>query len=246
MIRTVILDDEEHAIRNLCSLLQDFEDVDIVSKSTDTGYTINYMLKNECDLLFVDIKMPEQTGFDVLDKLNKLGVNSFDIVFLTAYDEFAIKAIKYAAFDYLLKPIDKIELQETINKYLAKKDAPKPYNYLQLLNLLQTEKKIKISTSIGYEYINLNDIAYAEGDRNYTVLVLTNKEKKLVSKTLKDIEEELSQFSFIRTHKSFLINKKYLTTFNRKESNCTLLCNTNKFVVPVSTRMAKNLTELSN
>ena len=246
MIRTVILDDEDHAIRSLSSLLLENNDVDIVFKSTDADAAINFMLKNEVDLIFLDIKMPGQTGFDVLDKLNKLGVNSFEVVFLTAYDEFAIKAIKYAAFDYLLKPIDKIELQDTINKFLAKKDSPKPYSFQQLLNLLQTETKIKISTNTGYEYLNANDIAYAESDSNYTKLVLTNNETRLVSKTLKDIEDELTSCSFIRTHKSFLINKKYLTIFNRKDSNCTLICNSNNFIVPVSSRMAKNLSELSN
>ncbi len=246
MIKAVIIDDEEYAIANLSTILYDYKDIEVVYKSTNVEAAINFLSKNETDILFLHIKMPGLTGFDVLDKLNKFGVNSCEVIFLTAYDEFAIKAIKYSTFDYLLKPVDKKELQDAINKFLAKKDSPKPYNYQQLLNLLQTNTKIKINSKNGYEYINTNDIAYAESDRNYTMIVLTNKEKKVVCKTLKDIETELFGFSFIRTHKSYLINKKYLTAFNRKENNCTLLCNTNKFVVPVSSRMAKNLTELSN
>ncbi len=244
MIKTVIIDDEKHAITNISTMLQKFDDVKIEFATTNPDEAIDYLVKNSPDLVFLDIKMPGQTGFDVLDKLKNLGVNSFDIVFLTAYDEFAIKAIKYSAFDYLLKPVDKQELQETINKYLAKKDSPKPHDYSQLLDLLQTDTKLKINTANGFEFLNRDDIAFANGDGNYTELMLTNKEKRVVSKTLKDLTNDLDERNFIRVHKSYLVNKKYITEYNRKNRICVLKCNLNEFLIPVSTRLAKNLAEM--
>ncbi len=241
MIRTVIIDDENHAITNICTMLQKFEDVKIEYTATNPEDAIAYLVKNDADLVFLDIKMPGQTGFDVLDSLNNLGANSFKVVFLTAYDEFAIKAIKYTAFDYLLKPVDKQELQETINRVIAEKNTHKPYGYSQLLDLLKTEAKLKINTPNGYEFINTNDIAYAESTGNYTNLVLTNNTSRTVSKTLKEIETELEQFSFVRVHRKNLINKKHLAEYDRRNGKCILLCNTNTFEVEVSSRMSKNL-----
>jgi two-component system LytT family response regulator len=244
MIKTVIIDDEKHAITNISTMLQKFDDVKIEYTTTNPEEAIQYLVKNETDLVFLDIKMPGQTGFDVLDKLNKLGVNSFNIIFLTAYDEFAIKAIKYSAFDYLLKPVDKNELQETINKLSTNKDTPKPYDYAQLLDLLQTEAKIKINTANGFEFLNRDDIAYAHGEGNYTELILTNKETRIISKTLKDLTLDLDDRYFVRVHKSYLLNKKYIKEYNRKDRICLLKCNLNEFLIPVSTRLAKNISDL--
>lgn len=241
MIRTVIIDDENHAITNLCTMLQKFKDIKIEYTTTNPNDAIGFLVNNDIDLVFLDIKMPGQTGFDVLDTLTKLGVNSFKLVFLTAYDEFAIKAIKYAAFDYLLKPVDKDELNDTINKLYADENAKTPCDYSQLLNLLNAEAKFKINTPTGYEYISINDIAYAESDSNYTILILTNNTTRTVSKSLKEVEAELGQYSFVRVHRKHLINKKYLVEYDRKKGKCILVCTKHTFEIEVSSRMSKNI-----
>jgi two-component system LytT family response regulator len=241
MLNVIILDDEEHAIINLSSLLSKHENIKICFKSTSPTEIINFSATHDFDMLFLDIKMPGITGFDVLDKIKQIRSIDFSIVFLTAYNDFALKAIKYSAFDYLLKPVDEDELTETIQKYIANQKRNTDINVDTLLEILHSEEKMKINTGSSIEFINPNQIAYAKAEGNYTELILEDNSDYVISKTLKEFSKDVSGRNFVRVHKSYIINKRYLSSFNRKSGICTLNCKSQVFSVPVSTRLARNL-----
>ncbi len=163
------------------------------------------------------------------------------MVFLTAYNEFAIKAIKYAAFDYLLKPIDEQELIESLIKFRAKDRTLLPNHSQLLFNQLNICQKLRIKTKTGYEFLEVDDILYIEGDGSYSFVFMQNLVKHTVSKTIKDLIEDLPDSLFIRIHKTYLINKRYLKSLNMKDKICTLKHQENIIELPVSSRLVRNL-----
>lgn len=241
MYKAVIVDDESKARNNLIQLLQKHSDLLIVGEASNYDEAIQIITEKMPDLIFLDIKMPQHSGFDVLDKLIQLDIRNFDVVFLTAYDEYAIKAIKYAAFDYLLKPIDEEELHETLIKFKAKKRNKHFLNIEALRSMLDPCKRLKINTKTGYEFISHTEITYFEGDSNYTKMVLADGNSYNICRTLKDIENELIASTFVRVHKAFIINKQYLSAYNKEEKKCVLKTPTHFFEIPVSIRLVKNL-----
>lgn len=241
MIRTVIVDDESRARKNLFLLLEQQPDIQIVAEASNGDDAIVIISELHPDLVFLDIKMPQQSGFDILDKLLRLRINDFEVVFLTAYDEYAIKAIKYAAFDYLLKPIDEQELIESLIKFRAKDRSLLPNNSQLLFNQLNICQKLRIKTKTGYEFLEVDDILFIEGDGSYSIVTMHNMVKHTVSKTIKDLNEDLPDSLFIRIHKTYLINKRYLKSLNIKDKICTLKHQENLIELPVSSRLVRNL-----
>lgn len=165
-------------------------------------------------LLMLDIEMPEMNGFDLL---NRLGSWDFDLIFTTAYDRYAIKAIRFSALDYLLKPVDIVDLQNALNRHLVRREhgqlqqAPLIDNLLTNLKQKETGHfKLAVSTSEGVYFFDPKDIIRLEGESNYTRFFFSNHKPVLVSKTLKEYEDLLLSHDFIRVHKSFLINRRYV------------------------------------
>lgn len=241
MIKAIIIDDEEHAIINLRLLLQKYEDVVIVYEATTAEAGIESIIKHTVDLIFLDVKMPQKSGFEVIDAVIKKGITDFNVVFTTAYDEYAIKAIKYSAFDYLLKPIDENELKDVLDRYRAVGKVKIVENNTVLQNAISPREKIRIKTKETYEYLKSEEIVFIEGNGNYSSILLTDNRRILSCKTLKDFENDPDLFDFVRVHKTYLINKLYLSTFNPKTKVCILYYQNDKINVPVSTRMMKNL-----
>jgi len=176
------------------------------------------------DLVFLDIEMPHMNGFDMLEQFDKL---FFDVVFCTAYDQFAIKAFKYSALNYLLKPVDPEDLKITIQRIEEKKSLPSREQIdLLFQNLTQSAKpavhRIALTTNDGMIFVSTSDILYCEAESNYTSVVMENK-KILVSKTLKEIDEALSGPDFYRIHNSFLININHIQKFVRGDGGYVVM-----------------------
>ncbi len=217
MIRSILIDDERNALEMMEWLLKTYcPQVEIVDMCTSAQQGIESINLHKPDVIFLDIEMPRMNGFDMLEQFDKL---FFDVVFCTAYDQFAIKAFKYSALNYLLKPIDPDDLKSTVARIEERKSVPSKEQFQLLLqNINQpvktTPQRIALTTNDGMIFVPTNEILYCEAESNYTKVVLANGKKVVVSKVLKDIDEALSGPDFCRVHSSFLINvnriKKYV------------------------------------
>lgn len=227
MINAIIVDDELKSRESLKILLEDFcTDVRVVELCQNVAEGIDAIKKYRPDVVFLDIQMQRETGFDLLNKLDNV---SFELVFTTAYSEFAIKAFKFSALDYLLKPIDIEELQNAVEK--AKKRV-KSNSSDRIENLIKNLKadnsenyKIALPTSDGLIFIRMRDIVYCEAESNYTAFHLKDGKKYLVSKTLKDYDELLGEHYFFRIHNSFVINLNEIKKYVRGEGGYVVMNN---------------------
>jgi two-component system LytT family response regulator len=219
MFKAVIVDDEPKAVQGLSWELTNFnEDIEIVNTFTNPEEALLYLEDNAPDCLFLDIQMPSMDGFQFLDKLNNKDIA---VVFTTAYDEYAIKALKREALDYLLKPIDSDDLSDTLRK--IKKFKSRKINSQNLENILldfnskNNQKKITISTEGKLIFLKLDEILFVESDGNYCTLFLTDNQKILVTKKLKEIDGLLPVDSFFRSHNSYIINLNKIKEFLKTE-----------------------------
>jgi len=244
MLNVVLVDDEAKARKSLSLILARYPDIRIVAEAANGKEAIDVVAAHHPDIIFLDVKMPGMSGFDVLDTLNKNGNKSTKVVFLTAYDEFAIKAIKYAAFDYLLKPVDTAELDETMNR-LQKSITDEHPDYNRLKHALEHSKKIRVKTSAGFEFIDCSEIIFIEGEGNYSIIVLSETERHTVSKTLKEMHSMLPE-TFVRIHRKYIINTLYSYSFRKVEYLAVLRKNEQLFSVPVSVRMFRKLRPMLN
>ncbi len=216
-MKVVIVDDEQLGIDSLSWELKRLnENIVIDSTFTDAQVALTYLNLADIDLLFLDIQMPNMNGFELLKRLNNI---TFQVVFVTAYDEFAIKAFQYAALDYLLKPAEKSDLEKAIGKFRALQ--PQAYKIQERLDIHSNSQKGKLpekvvfATKETYEFIPPKEIMYCEALSNYTA-IHTIDGKLVVSKTLKEVEDILLAYHFLRVHRSYLVNprciKRYVKT----------------------------------
>ncbi len=237
MLNVIIVDDEEFARSSLYFLLQEnCENVHIcgIAKSVEEARTL--LLKYDVDLIFMDIAMPGKNGFDLIPDAR---LNNSQVVFTTAFDQYALKAIKASALDYLLKPIDIDELKETVekaSKFISFTSFEQDRNErLKNLTLNLSEKneirKISLPNSQGYTLIGIDEIIHIEAASNYSVFHLDKRETITVSRVLKEYEELLPDSQFVRIHKSSIINLNYLKEFNFKNGMEVLLKNGVKIAV---------------
>lgn len=225
MIKAVIVDDEMNCVEMLEWLIKTYcPVVTVVAMCTSGEEGIQAINKHHPDVVFLDIEMPRMNGFDMLEKFDNL---FFDVVFTTAYNKFAIKAFRYSALNYLLKPVDPEDLQSTIKKLEERKTAVGKDQLNLLLenmkNFSNPIQRIALSTGDGLIFVNTSEIMYCQAESNYTNVVLTNKNKILVAKTLKDIDETLSGKDFFRVHNSFLININQIKKFVRGDGGYILM-----------------------
>lgn len=217
MIKCVIVDDEKNALEMMEWLIRTYcPEVEIAAMCNGAEQGIAAIHAHKPDVVFLDIEMPRMNGFDMLEQFDKL---FFDVVFCTAYDQFAIKAFKYSALNYLLKPIDPDDLKVTVARIAERRSIPTREQFELLLQSMAqparvTPQRIALTTADGMIFVPTQDIIYCEAESNYTKVVLSNGKKIVVSKVLKDIDEALSGPDFCRVHSSFLINvnriKKYV------------------------------------
>lgn len=218
MLRTVIIDDEVKAIEGIKQMINLYGngEIEIVGSGMDVKSGVQAINKHSPDLVLLDIKMTDGTGFDVLKHFGKI---DFEVVFITAFEEYAIKAFKFSALDYILKPIDPEEFQKTLNEVVKSKEK-KDLN-LQLQNMMETlnqspseEKKLVLKTNNSIHIVEARKIIRAKSDGNYTQFHRVDDEPITISRSMVKFEPLLEEYDFIRVHQSHLINlrrvKKYL------------------------------------
>lgn len=246
-IKAIIVDDEHGCVDTLSLLLSEYqEDIKVIATahSVETGLEVIRKHRGNVDVLFLDIQMPGGDGFLLLQQLDDI---TFKIVFTTAYDRFALKAIKYAAFDYLLKPIDNDELSETLTRIRSQHQQPAiPANqFTQFKNALKNKTvfdKLAVPTLSDILFIPISDILYLNSDNNYTTIHMVNKQQITSSKNLGYYEEILDEQSFFRVHNSYIVNIRKIEKFIKGKSGYIEL--ENGLRIEVSMRRRNALMEL--
>src|SRR5436190_20391226 len=207
MIKAIIVDDEPYCCESLVTLLERYCPAVKVADICHSGEAALFSIREQPpQILFLDIEMPRMNGFEMLEKIPEI---KFEIIFTTSYDQYAIKAIRFSALDYLLKPVDREELQRAVQKVVERLHHPLPQQLEILLQKLHHPasaiQKIALPTMEGLHMVPVNTIISCASDSNYTVLLLKNKQKLIVSRTLKEIEEMLEEYSFLRVHHSYIV-----------------------------------------
>jgi len=233
-IKTIIIDDEEEGRDVMAHLLSSNPSVEIVATADNAETGIDLIAANKPDLVFLDIQMPRKTGFDVVHELLNLNLHPA-IVFVTAFDQFAIQAFKVSAFDFLLKPVDPDELSKTIRRYVAY-GSQHEFNARvnHLLNYIQSPDRIRLNTRTGFILIDPKEIVYIHAEGNYSEVFSGNNSVEVVTNNIGSLAELLPDEGFFRTNRSFLINLHYLSKFSRITRTCELIRNQEKFTVPIS------------
>ncbi|MBI1305154.1 MAG: response regulator [Bacteroidetes bacterium] len=234
MTTAVIIDDVIEAREILKSDLKEVApDVDIIGEADSVVSGAKLLNRESPDIVFLDIQMPDGDGFDLLEMVQR---KSFKTIFTTASDAHALKAFKFSAIDYLLKPIDQDELQAAVKKARGKQDDPRSMQLLQenISRSIGKMEKMILNTQDKIHVVKLNDIIRCESDVNYTHIFLKSGEKVLVTKTLKEYDELLSDNGFLRVHQSHLVNVEYIKEFVKTDGGHLNLISGG--YVPVSTR----------
>ncbi|MEY8760687.1 LytR/AlgR family response regulator transcription factor [Chryseobacterium tongliaoense] len=222
-----IIDDEQDGRDYISLLLQnEFPEIQIAFQASSVEETYIYLTKNSPDILFLDVQLKDGTAFDLLSKLREI---DSQIIFITAFEHFAIQAIKNGATDYLLKPIQKIDFIIAVNKALENIKKSK-----NVSTNTANQNKISLPTLQGFKLTNIADIIRCEADSSYTTFYLIDKTKVIVSKTLHDFEEYLSEFNFFRIHHKHLINLSHLKEYIKGKGGQVIM--TDDSVLDVSVR----------
>lgn len=245
MIRTIVIDDENKARETIVDMLGRYcKEVEVIGEAADVQSGYDAIRKHSPDLVLLDIKMPDGTGFDLLRKF--LNVD-FHVIFITAYEEYAIRAFKFSALDYLLKPIDPDELVDAVQKAEVKINGEDLTLKIKTLfenvdHLSNREKKIVLKTSSNVHVVNLYDIIRCQSDKNYTHFYTVDGDKIVVSKTLKEYDELLRSYGFFRVHQSHLINLTFVKRFEKSDGGYLVMKDSSN--VPVSFRKKDDLMKL--
>lgn len=228
MLKAILVDDEENSISSLKEKInRHCPQVEILTTCDNAQKGITAIDSLKPDIVFLDIEMPLMNGFLMLQHLT---FKNFELVFTTAYDHYAIKAIRFSALDYLVKPIEIEELQAAIKRAGEKQQKATPNQRLEVLldNLGQKvheRLRIAVPTNSGLEFLKIENIIYLEASVNYTHIFLTDGRKFTVSRTMKDFEEMLSPDTFLRIHHSHIINKNFAEKYIRGEGGQVVLSN---------------------
>jgi len=245
-MKVIIIDDEDNNIENLQELLREYcPEVRIVGAATNSDAGSALIAQLQPDIVFLDIEMPGKNGFELL---KSLPVHNFEIIFVTANHQYGIQAVKFAAIDYILKPIDLEELKTAVGKAVKKRAAQQ--QNLQLENLIQilqqqqvkTEHRIALPTAKETRFAKTEEIIRCESTNTYTTFYLVSGEKIMVSKPIYEFEELLADYQFIRCHQSHIVNKKYIKSWVKANGGYLLLYD--KTEVPVSRQKRDALREM--
>ena len=244
-IQAVLIDDERNNLNNLSGLLERYcPEINVQGMAINAAEGRDIIMRLQPDLVFLDIQMPGTNGFELLQQLHGFGLlqqlpnPGFEVIFVTAHDQYGIQAVKFAAVDYLLKPIHVTELQEAVRKASVRIAGRK--KNLQLENLLQLlekqsfkeEHRIALTTLKETRFLYTRQIIRCESDNNYCFFFLEDGDKLLISKPLYEYEPLLKDYGFIRCHQSHLVNKRFIKSWLREDGGFLLL--TDGSQVPVS------------
>lgn len=226
-MKAILVDDEKTSCETLKVLLEEFcQNVEVKETCQTIDAAVVAIAKHKPDVVFLDINMKGENGFDLLSKIKDI---DFEIVFATAYSEYAIKAFKFSAIDYLLKPIDVEDLRQAVAKVEKRKVPANAFKYNHLLENLKSANernfKLALPSLNGLTFIRVSEINYCEADSNYTVFYMLDGRKLTVSTTLKEYDELLSPHRFFRIHHSYLINLDAAKQYIRGEGGQVVMAN---------------------
>jgi two-component system LytT family response regulator len=226
MIKAIIIDDEMHCRKTLSILLKEYcPDVQVIEQCDNGETGIEAIKKSKPDLVFLDIEMPRMNGFEMLEQFSEI---PFAVIFTTGYDQYAIKAFRFSALDYLLKPTDPKELVAAVHKVKIQKNPPFEEQFRLLMDQIQHKEiglmKIAVPTNEGFELILANQLIRCEAHSNYTHLFLKNRTRVIACRTLKEMEEQLHDFNyFLRVHHSYIVNLNEVIKYIRGEGGYLLM-----------------------
>ena len=218
-LQAILIDDERSSLESLSYELNAYcPEISVVATFKDPAEGLRHLQASPPDVLFLDIEMPGMNAFELLHKLDHI---AFDVVFVTAYDQFAVKAFDFNAIDYLLKPVRKQKLIQAVQRVVDKQQHQLDKSHLEaLIQNIQVQRRtglenIALPTSDGFSMVHVNDIAYLQADSNYTWVHLASAKKYLIAKTLKEVEGMLSFPQYFRAHKSYLVNLNHVDRYIR-------------------------------
>lgn len=246
-MRTIIVDDETMARETIAEMLLLYcKDVEVVAQAEDVKSGVEAICKHKPELVLLDIQLTDGTGFDILKQLNTY---DFKIIFITAFEDYAVKAFKFSALDYILKPIDPDELVQAIDKARQYIQSGNMNIKLKALfdnmdNISKESKKIVLKTANNVHLISLHDIIRCQSDKNYTHFHVIGFESVVVSRTLKEYEDILSEYDFYRVHQSHLINLSHIKRYEKADGGYLVMSDNSH--VPVSFRRKEELMKLFN
>ena len=220
MIKAILIEDEVHCLDTLSMLISEYcPEVQVMEQCVSAKQGLIAVVRHPPALVFLDIEMPVMNGFEFLEQFTEI---PFSVIFTTSYDQYAIKAIRFSALDYLLKPIDPKELVTAVHKVQVQKTPPSAEQFRMLIDQVQNRgnqfTRVAVPTPEGFELIPADEIIYCEADDNYTHFFLKNKKKIVACRTLKEMEEQLHDFNyFLRVHHSSIVNLNEVTKYIRGE-----------------------------
>lgn len=220
-IKTILVDDEQNAIDVFRELLSNLPEIGVVATANSVDEAVNQIIEHKPELVFLDVEMPEKNGFELLHEIRDLKTRP-TIIFVTAYHQYAIDALRHAAFDYLLKPVSSVDLKKAVERYKGKR-----YNQIKdekIEQLMQhiNPGKLSFNTRTGTIFIQAKDIFYVQADGNYSRFVLVDGSENLVTMNLSSVFEMLNKDEFIRAGRSVILNLDYLLLTDRKQGFCEL------------------------
>lgn len=230
-LRALIIDDEMSAILLLEEMLKKLNGITVLGFAQNIEDGLNLILKNRPDIIFLDIKLNEENGFELINKLKSYDIDPF-IVMVTGYDQFGMEALKAGAFDYLLKPVDPNELLKVISRFRQKQSPA-----------IQADpvRKIRFNKISGFILVHPDEIFYCQAEANYTDIILTNQNKHTISMNIGNIEKILNKPLFFRISRSAIINLKYLVEINRSKKICLLMAGDEPVQLTISHDRIKDL-----
>jgi two-component system LytT family response regulator len=216
-IKAIIIDDEPGNCENLQNLLAKYcTQIEVLESQNNIQSAVESIIKLKPELVFLDIELGEGTGFDLLEMLP---TKDFEVIFVTAFDQYALKAIKFCALDYILKPVNIAELVKAVSRFEERQSEKSENKRMHLLleNLSTVRKRIVLPLSDKMEFVNVEQISRCQGEGNYSHVYLKSGEKHMVCKSLKEFDELLSEHNFLRTHQSHLINLNEVKSYIKSD-----------------------------
>lgn len=239
-VKAIIIEDEKEDMFLMTNLLKSHQEIEIIATANDIENGIKVVSLHLPDLIFLDINLYGRFSFEILDAINEMSLNP-KIIFTTAYDNYMNKAFKYAAFDYLLKPIDRQELKETIERFVKnrdKTDLKKSYDKFK-----EVRKKLIFNTTEGFEIIDPSAIVYLATvkGQSYTELFMNSGKVVVITKGIGEVEPLLEAACFFKIHRSYILNLNYLVKINRIRGICYLESTNHTYSIPISKEKIKLL-----
>ncbi|TBX66336.1 response regulator transcription factor [Flavobacterium silvisoli] len=248
MITAVLIDDDNNLRNGMKSLLTRYApDIKIIGEADSVESGTELLLSSPPQVVFLDIHLGDGSGFDLLEAVNQKGKLNSQLVFITAHEQYAIKAFRFSALDFLLKPVDPEELEKVIGKLKNVLDKNDSVAHIDLLlenirKKVDNFKRIALSNSDGIHLFEVSDIIRCESEDNYTKFYIKNNKPVLISKTLKEYEDLLTEHGFERIHQSHLINLSYLKSYIKKDGGYVIMADNSN--LPISQRKKERLQEI--